>query len=222
MTNNTFGGQAEVSRRTIVKGASWTIPAIAIAATVPGAAASSALALNFDKTAYIGDPCAAITANIVATMNGQAIAGQTVTVQLAGGYTFQGGSAIYTGVTGADGSLQNMPAIVSPIIGGSGTITASSGTAQAGSATISNAPAPQTPSRILNDAVTDTYSFIPANAVAVGYNFYLTPSGDLYNVNKTTGPVASGVTSLGSVSGAGSDYGSAMINGVASRILNGD
>ncbi|WP_424980972.1 hypothetical protein, partial [Microbacterium sp. S308A+] len=73
-----------------------------------------------------------------------------------------------------------------------------------------------------NGDVIESIPFIPSDAVAVGYNYYLTPSGDLYNANKTTGPVASGVTSLSSTSRAGSDYGSAMINGVASRILNGD
>lgn len=118
-----------VRRRTLIAGAAWTIPVIAVATASPATAATNDLKLAFDKSSYSGTGCETIKgAYVTATRGGSAASGESVTVTLADGYTFDGGSTTYTGTTGTDGRL-NLPAINVPQKGGDSTFSATSGSA---------------------------------------------------------------------------------------------
>ncbi|WP_424936370.1 MULTISPECIES: hypothetical protein [Bacteria] len=112
----------DIRRRTIVKGAAWSVPVIAVAAALPSAAASvQELTLTLDPDST----CTAIAANARASFGGAPLANEPVTVTLSGGYTFAGGAASFTGTTDADGNVVGLPLIQVPAGRGPGTIAAS-------------------------------------------------------------------------------------------------
>ncbi|MBM3717209.1 MAG: hypothetical protein FJW64_16060, partial [Actinobacteria bacterium] len=123
-----------VSRRTIVAGAAWTIPVVAVATATPAVAATNGLTLAFDKSSYSGEACKTVSGvKVTATRNGAAAAGESVTVTLADGYTFSDGSTSHTATTGSDGSI-TLPDIKVPAKGGNSTMSATSGNAAASAA----------------------------------------------------------------------------------------
>lgn len=115
----TIPSEDGVHRRTIVKGAAWTIPVVAVAVATPAAAASETPTLAFTKASYAGTACGTITGvQVKRTTDGTAPdPGKTVTVTLMDGYTFADGSTTYTGTTDTNG-LVTLPDIKVPSKGG--------------------------------------------------------------------------------------------------------
>ncbi|KZE35050.1 hypothetical protein AVW09_16880, partial [Microbacterium sp. T32] len=129
-----------IPRRTLIAGAAWSIPVIAIATATPAQAVSNALSLAFSKNAYTGVTCSYIGgASVLATVNGTAAAGKPVTVTLGNGYRFSDGSVTNTQLSGTDGRVA-LPSINVPLYGGTGTFSAVSG------ASVANATASASPS----------------------------------------------------------------------------
>ncbi|WP_076493491.1 hypothetical protein [Microbacterium sp. RURRCA19A] len=163
----------------MLAGAAWTIPAVLITTTASAAAASTTLALAFDQSSYSGQACATITgAQVTATRNGVPSAGESVTVTLSGGYTFAGGATTWSGVSTAGGTL-TVPAITVPTVPSTQTIVAMSGLASATSSLTGTASS-VVGKEAMGLVLQATYSPLPADAVAVGGWYFLTPGGDLY------------------------------------------
>ncbi|AND17346.1 hypothetical protein [Rathayibacter tritici] len=116
-----------VGRRTLVKGAAWAVPAVAVTTATPAAAASGSPTLAFTRSSYSGTACGTITGvQVKRTTDGTtADPGRSVTVKLADGYTFADGKTSYTGTTGSDG-LITLPDISVPARGGKSTFAATS------------------------------------------------------------------------------------------------
>lgn len=183
-----------VGRRTIMAGAAWTIPAIAIAAAAPANAAASGLSLAFDKSSYSGTLCTAISgAYVTATTGGVPAAGQSVTVSLGNGFAFENGLTSYTGVSGSDGRV-SLPAIRVKTASTTSAISAASSTAIA-SSTVSSAAASSGQTaryRIVGTSSANYDYAVPTGSTVVGPKTTLDPDGVLRKFSAT---VASGVTS---------------------------
>ncbi|MEX0153000.1 hypothetical protein [Microbacterium sp. LMI1-1-1.1] len=124
---------AGMKRRTILAGAAWSVPVIAVATASPAFAATNDLKLAFDKTSYSGKACGTISGvKVTATRNNVAAPGESITVTLSNGYTFSDGSTSYTGTSGADGSI-TLPDIKVPAKGGDSPLSATSGSTSASS-----------------------------------------------------------------------------------------
>ncbi|MGR9819785.1 hypothetical protein ACUOF3_24420, partial [Escherichia coli] len=66
--------------------------------------------LAFDRTAYTGTLCAAITgASVTVSIYGVATAGTSVTVSTSTGYRFDNGASTFTGVSDANGRVSLPP-----------------------------------------------------------------------------------------------------------------
>lgn len=183
-----------VGRRTIMAGAAWTIPAIAIATAAPARAAASGLTLAFDKASYSGTLCTAISgAYVTATAGGVAAAGQSITVSLGNGFAFENGLTSYTGVSGGDGRV-NLPPIRVKTASTTSVMSAASSTATA-SSTVSSAAASTSQTARYRNAGTSSANHdytVPAGSIVVGPKTTLDPGGVLRKFSAT---VASGVTS---------------------------
>ncbi|WP_146076754.1 hypothetical protein [Rathayibacter tritici] len=131
-----------VHRRTIVKGAAWTVPVVAVSMATPAAAASKTPTLKFTQGSYTGTACKTITGvQVKRTTDGTtADPGKTVTVTLKDGYTFADGTTTYTGTTDADG-LVTLPDIKVPSKGGNSNFSATSNTLSASAPVSSTATA---------------------------------------------------------------------------------
>ncbi|WP_146078261.1 hypothetical protein [Rathayibacter rathayi] len=121
-----------VHRRTIVKGAAWTVPVVAVSVATPAAAASKSPTLAFTQAKYTGTACKTITGvQVKRTTDGTTPdAGKTVTVTLKDGYTFADGKTTYSGTTDANG-LITLPDIKVPSKGGDSNFGATSNTLSA-------------------------------------------------------------------------------------------
>jgi hypothetical protein len=193
-----------VNRRTIVQGAAWSIPVVAVAVGAPLAAASTTVTLTFNQPSYSGAGCATLGGVVVtATANGAPAPGETVSVVLPSGYTFSDGSTTYSAVTGPTGTV-TLPDIVLPASGGSASMTASTGAATA-SATLITTPNTTAGETAGSDPVTPVGNGqIPAGSTAVGFRYYLAPNGDLYYRDGSR--VATGVTSAKSIYANGVEF----------------
>ncbi|MDI9891236.1 hypothetical protein [Microbacterium sp. IEGM 1404] len=200
------------SRRTVLAGAAWTIPAVLITATASAAAASTTLALSFDQSAYSGQACSTITgAKVTVTSNGVPSAGESVTVSLSGGYTFAGGATTWTGVSAAGGTLA-VPAITVPSVPTTQTIVATSGVVSATSS-LSGTATSVVGHEARGASVVASYSPLPPDAVAIGGWYFLTPGGDLYAGTKL---LASNVSSaVGNITDSHGAYVNYVEGGVA-------
>ncbi|AND15486.1 hypothetical protein C5C18_10900 [Rathayibacter tritici] len=169
----TIPAEDGVHRRTIVKGAAWTIPVVAVSVATPAAAASKTPTLAFTKASYTGTACSTITGvQVKRTTDGTTPdPGKTVTVTLKDGYTFADGSTTYTGTTDANG-LVTLPDIKVPSTGGKSNFAAKS------DALTTNAPVSADPSK-------ETGLYL--------YNF---------TDGSTTGPVANSGTAIKTISSA--------------------
>jgi len=190
LTDSPTGG---IQRRTIVAGASWSIPVVATAIGAPLAAASNTGAtLAFTNGPYSVAACGTLKDVVIrATTNGTTpvTEGTPITVALPSGLTWSNGdsgSRIVPADTNGEAVLSGLKAVVS----GSRTITASTVDASA-SASVSISSA-ATASAWTTNGNRATWPAIPAGSTAVGFNTFLTPSGDLYNASTL---VASGVSS---------------------------
>ena len=157
---------ADLNRRTILQGAAWTIPAIAVATVAPvAAAASNTAVLTFNQSTYSGVACGTITgAYVTVTVGGIPTAGRSVTTTLSGGYTFADGSTTNTQVSDGSGRV-NLPAISVPSTGGTGTLSASSASATTASAA---ATAPTSASKLVGASWNNSaFPALPAGITAV-------------------------------------------------------
>ncbi|PPF10765.1 hypothetical protein [Rathayibacter rathayi] len=180
-----------VHRRTIVKGAAWTVPVVAVSMATPAAAASKTPTLKFTQASYSGTGCGTITGvQVKRTTDGTtADPGKTVTVTLANGYTFADGTTTYSGTTDANG-LISLPNIKVPAQGGDSTFKASSDTL---AATAPVKSTKKTTIRQYADKKYTDYANIPgATSLEAGYDsgnagapFVLTTDGTLYTRDGT-------------------------------------
>lgn len=162
-------------RRTILAGAAWSVPAIALATAVPAYAASNDTNLAFDKASYNTTSCGAISgAYVSATASSQPQTGVAVTVTVADGYTFADGSTSSTGTTDGSGRY-TVPDIYVPDRGGSGSAVATSGSSSNTASASLSSPEPSTFVVAGSDysgtygALNDVSSNIPAGSTpAVG------------------------------------------------------
>lgn len=195
-----------LGRRTVVKGAAWSIPVIAAAIATPLAAASvtPTITLAFEGP-YVVPRCGVLSGAVVTATNadGSIPAGQPVTITLPAGYawTDNGGSEPRISPTGLDGRIILDDITVSTANGTLGASTDGAVTA-AGQVTVTSAPV-VTVRQAFGTAGTQHYvaGGFPGDstsldmgtnpAVAIGYGAIRTDSGDLYLQNGTM--IASGV-----------------------------
>ncbi|QWL32746.1 hypothetical protein [Rathayibacter toxicus] len=169
-----------IERRTIVQGATWTIPAAALAVATPAFAASPAPTLAFTQSSYSGTACGTITGvQVKRTVDGTAPdPGKTVSVTLADGYTFADGTTTYSGTTDANG-LITLPDIKVPAKGGNSNFSASSDSLAA-TAPVSATAAAGTAQTFGEGYTKEAFTKVPTGSTAVGFRTYLSSSGDLY------------------------------------------
>lgn len=186
------------SRRSLIAGAAWAVPAIALATATPALAATApTITLSFDRSSYSGTACSSVVNISVAVhRGGDPVVGVSVTVSLSGGYTFSDGSVTATLVTDTAGTCA-VPSVTVPTQGGTATLTASSAGATSASAAIFESP-------VLNgtpgyfDAQTTYLSTtgIPNNSLPVFGTWFLTPNHDLI-IASTGQLIASNVARVG-------------------------
>ncbi|MFC4139900.1 MULTISPECIES: thioester domain-containing protein [unclassified Microbacterium] len=96
MEQNSEGATSRsISRRTIVKGAAWSLPVIAVATALPSASASETIDIEPGSGTVISGTCAtvgAFTFVVARQPGGTAVAGQAVTVTLPDGFTWSDGT----------------------------------------------------------------------------------------------------------------------------------
>ncbi|AJM77326.1 hypothetical protein C5C66_03690 [Rathayibacter toxicus] len=204
-------GKNGVERRTLVKGAAWSVPIIATAGATPAFAASPQPTLAFTQSSYSGTACGTITGvQVKRTADGTAPdPGKTISVTLADGYTFADGSTTYSGTTDANG-LITLPDIKVPAKGGNSNFNASSDSlaASAPVSSTSKTAIRQYQSNAFNDYgnITGATSIEePYDNSSAGSPFVLTSDGTLYTRDGTQ--VATGVV----------DY-SSYLNGVTTGV----
>jgi hypothetical protein len=200
-----------LSRRTILTGSAWTIPAIAAASTVPAAAAASGeLMLSFDRATYSVTACQALTgASISVIVGGLPAAGVTVTLSLGGGLTFANGSTTATLLSDSNGRV-NISAITVPARGGTAVLTVTSGSAVA-NATVTAPPSAVAYSRD-SRGENPRYPGVPGSAIPVGGWGYFLDGTNLYYGNDI---IATGVTRVVGGSGNAVDYVTYISDGAA-------
>ncbi|PPG69199.1 hypothetical protein C5C31_10945 [Rathayibacter rathayi] len=168
-----------VHRRTIVKGAAWTVPVVAMSIATPAAAASNSPTLAFTQASYSGTACGTISGvQVKRTTDGTtADPGKTVTVTLKDGYTFADGKTTHSGTTDANGLL-SLPDITVPAEGGDSTFTATSTTLSA-SAPV-KAKVVDGSAFYRADGTTNSRTHVPTKSTAVGNDTFLAPDGSLW------------------------------------------
>ncbi len=164
------------SRRTLIAGAAWSVPAIVAMSVSPASAKSNQTVLAFDKASYAGTTCSTITgATVTATLNGTPQIGVNVTVSLTGGFTFSGGATSSTGQTDGNG-VYAVPSITVPNQPTSSTATATASGANPSSSTLEAKGTFAHFLTIRNISVESDMVFdrIPSTAVPVGgYGVFL-------------------------------------------------
>ncbi|AND15482.1 hypothetical protein [Rathayibacter tritici] len=168
-----------VHRRTLVQGAAWTIPVIAVTTATPAAAASNSPTLTFTKASYTGVGCRFIKgAQVKRTTDGStADAGKSVTITLRDGYTFTDGTTTYTATTDSNG-LITLPDIKVPRDGGKSSFGAVSGDLST-SAPVTGAKS-EAAFSVRHDQSPVEYADVPNGSKPVGGRYYLTSDGKLY------------------------------------------
>ncbi|MGC0369307.1 hypothetical protein [Microbacterium sp. SLBN-111] len=208
-----------IPRRTIVTGAAWSVPVIALAVAAPAASASAPTGaqLEFLDGPYSVTACGTlspVTVSLTAA-DGSPIAGQSVLITLPEGLTWSDGTtAPKAFVTDASGRA-SVTGIVAPAKNGTFNLTATSGSlSDVESVTV-------TGQQLLsqywtNGGSTSTWGTLPDGSKVVGFHTYLTPDGQLWDANNL---VASGVTSasaqFANTNGSLDDRVSYMQGGVA-------
>ena len=176
-----------VARRTILAGAAWSIPVIATATVAPAASASGTLALAFNQASYSGTACSTITgAYVTATNGGVPAAGVAVTVSLANGYTFAGGSVSASGTSDASGRI-SLPSINVPGVGGTATLTATGGSPSVTTTATATAAGSGAAWNVVGTGTPGKWQNPPTGSTVIGFNALVSPTGDLW-VNDVKGP----------------------------------
>lgn len=167
-------------RRTILQGAAWTIPAIALATVAPAASASTAAVLTFNQASYSGTACGTITgAYVTVTVGGVPTAGRSVTTTLSDGYTFADGTTTNTQVSDTSGRV-NLPAIGVGAGAGTGSITGLSGSSVATSAISAGPDAGGVAWNAQGTTATPVPGSTPAGSKAIGFNAFISPANELW------------------------------------------
>ena len=175
------------SRRTILAGSVWSVPVIATAIAIPVTAATvTGLVLNFEQPVYEVAGCSLLETSVLATLDGEAAPGRSVTVTLPPGYTFESGSSTYTGVTDGEGILI-LPVILLPSGAGLSTIAATSGGTNA-VATINNVGATDSYAQVYypngpGSGWRGSYPAVPSGSQSLGGFYFQAPNGDIYRGN---------------------------------------
>ncbi|MHC2185687.1 hypothetical protein ACVLV4_001329 [Rathayibacter agropyri] len=198
----TIPAEDGVHRRTLVKGAAWTIPVVAVAVGTPAAAASNQPTLAFTQGSYTGNACETITGvQMKRTTDGStADAGKVVTVTLKDGFTFADGTTTYSATTNSSG-LITLPNIKVPTGEKSTTFNAASDSLSASAPVTSTAYAVRKYTKA-SGASTGASSIIRPGykgATVYGDQIFLTSDGQLLNGANTGAPEVIG-TSVTSVS----------------------
>lgn len=185
-----------LGRRTVIAGAAWAVPVIAVAVAAPLAAASvpQALQLSFTSDLYTVAACGVLVgASLLATYSDGSMppAGQPVTVVLPAGYTWSGGgSESRTFVTDAGGevvvddiAVSSTPATLTAASGG---VVASSAVAVVANPTVTVLqwnPSTQRVTTVGSGFPADSTTLaVGTNPVTAGRGFgaVLGANGDLY------------------------------------------
>lgn len=137
------GGQHATTRRTVLRTAAWSVPAVSLATAAPAFASSTAPELTPGASTPIDvTQCVPVdSVTFIATIgNAPAPVGETVTVTLPTGLAFVGGGTSVAVAVSAGGLVQ-VPEFVANGAAGTYSVTATLGSATA-SQTISVTPAP--------------------------------------------------------------------------------
>lgn len=190
-----------VSRRTVLVGSAFAVPAIALTASTPALAASGQT-LAFNQPSYTAPGCSTISGvKVTAQEGGAHKAGIVVTASLSTGYTFSDGSTSTTSTTGGDGTV-TLLAINVPSVGGNGTITATASGATTATAIVTGT-AP-TFAAYLRSGVRTAGSGVPANSTPLTGSLFLTRDNDV--VDAATGTLlVKNVAAAGSLIWDGTD-----------------
>ncbi|WP_186325574.1 hypothetical protein [Microbacterium sp. BH-3-3-3] len=186
--------QTPIARRTVLAGAAWSVPAIALTTASPAFAASGTT-LSFAKSSYTGPGCSTINGiKVTASDNGTGQAGVSVTISLSGGFVFSNGGTTSTSVTGSDGSL-TLPGITVPATGGTGTASASASGTSGSSTTLRGTDA--TVAKYLQNGAAQTASNIPTGSLPAFAGCYLAPDGRVLDAANNNTVLTSGVATFG-------------------------
>ncbi|MFJ4159298.1 hypothetical protein [Microbacterium testaceum] len=186
---------APVARRTVLAGAAWSVPAIALTTATPALAASDTTTLSFAKSSYTGPGCSTINGvQVRASKNGTGQAGVSITTSLSGGFVYTTGGTSSTGTTGSDGSL-TLPGITVPATGGTATASATASAASGSSATLRGTDA--TVATYIQNGAAQTASNIPTGSTPVFAAVYLAPDGRLLDAANSNTVLASDVAEFG-------------------------
>ncbi|PPF74089.1 hypothetical protein [Rathayibacter rathayi] len=202
----TIPAEDGVHRRTIVKGAAWTIPVVAVSVATPAAAASKTPTLKFTQSSYSGTACGTITGvQVKRTTDGTAAdAGKTVTVTLADGYKFKDKTTTYTATTDSSG-LITLPDISVPARGGDTKFSASSDTLSA-SAPVTTATKSDAAYVASKNTPGSAYTKVPGDATPLEGNYFLAKNGDLYHGDTLVTSGVSKAVGYNTGGGAANDY----------------
>lgn len=208
-------------RRTVVKGAAWSVPVVAMAVATPLAAASvGGVTLEFVDGPYSVNGCADLTdVTIAATTDGTNPApGAAITVVLPTGLDWaDGATGSRTFIADENGRVV-LPAIRALNANGTPTLMASTPGANASAPVTVTA---QVGAKIYNvgPGEVHTATGVPLGSVAVGHGTYLSPAGELLFFNTGAGvamPLATDVTSGTTVLlGGTQSYSTYVTSGVA-------
>lgn len=211
---------AGVRRRTIVKGAAWSIPVIAVATATPAAAASTQTNIEFVNGQYESEICQPVDGVTIQVTNesGDPAPDSSVTVTLPDGLSWNDGtSGSKSFVTDGEGRvhLNDVEAVGAE---GNYQITAAleNGTSAVGSVSV----LPQSFAKFGGgDTVVDRYGQVPQDATALPGRYFLADNGSLYYGDTV---IATGVTSAVGYFAEGSDQVSYVSDGVGYWYTKGE
>jgi len=222
MTDPTAPGPTDATRRALLWGGAWSVPAIVAMAATPLASAS-ATSLAFDRSSYGATGCQTVSSVTVRATDGTGpAAGVTVSVTLPSGYVFSTGATTFSGSTDGSGVV-SLPGIVTPARGGGVSLTAvTTGATATSLLQVASKPGTGYTARLAQ--ITATFPTVPAEATSVGAGYYLAPNGRLFFGDTQ---VATGVTAAagwfyfdGSAAQQYVDY--TLTAGGAGRLSNGN
>lgn len=202
----TFVDNVGIKRRTIMAGAAWTIPVVAVAIATPAMAATDIPTLAFTQSSYSGTGCGTIQGvQVQRTSDGSTPdPGKAVTVTLADGYAFSDGSTSVTRTTGSNGRI-TLPDIEVPRKGGSSTFTATSSGLSASASVSSQSASGGVYQYQTGGNNNGPYFTTPAGSLAVGDNFILS-AGDQTLVDLNGSVISTGVASAAGYGNTAGDH----------------
>lgn len=186
------GSGLSLSRRMVVRGAAWAVPAVSAAVLAPSARASGRT-LAFTAAAFTGEVCGEITSAVVQCLDGSVpVAGVAVALQLSGAYTFGDATTSAVVITASDGTAA-VGTIRVPASGQTGSLTATAASASAASALLS---ATSRDVLLFSPRGSSPVTTVPSGAVAVAADLFLS-GGSLYRSG--AGAVVRDVSAVGAL-----------------------